>query len=481
MGSIKEDTARGVKWSFVERVAVQGIQFVLGFILARLLTPSDYGIVGMMSIFIAVSENIIDSGFSKALIRKLDRTETDFSTAFYFNIVVGLVCYGALFAASPLIASFFNTPVLEDLAKVMALCLFVNSLSVVQVAKLTVAVDFKSQAKASAAAAFISGIVGVGLAYAGFGVWALAWQSVAKSVINTVVIWRVAGWRPSARFSWTSFRNLFGYGSKLLTASIINTIHGQLTTLAIGKWYTPADLGNYTRGQQFATLPNFQIVSVLQRVTFPILARLQDDRPALIGAYRKYIRTSSLAIMFLTVILAALARPVIILLLGDKWVGAIPFLQVFAFGIMFDHVNQINMNLLQISGRTDVFLRTEVIKKIISFGMLAAAIPFGVMAICVSRVLYAQVAVAINTNVTGRYYGLGYREQLADILPYLGISLICCAPAYAMTLLCDIWILDIMVGGIVAVALLLAILKMKGDSVYMEFIEPHVKKILHRK
>ncbi len=480
MGSIKEDTARGVKWSLVERVAVQGIQFVLGFILARLLSPSDYGVVGMMAIFIAISENIVDSGFSKALIRKLDRTETDFSTAFYFNIAVGLVCYGILFAASPLIASFFNTPVLEDLAKVMALCLFVNSLSVVQVARLTIAVDFKSQAKASASAALISGLVGVGMAYAGWGVWALAWQSVAKSVINTAVIWVVARWRPRARFSWQSFRNLFGYGSKLLAASIINTIHGQLTTLAIGKFYTPADLGNYTRGQQFATLPNYQIVSVLQRVTFPILARLQNDRPALIGAYRKYIRTSSLAIMFLTLILVALARPVVILLLTEKWVGAVPYLQVFAFAIMFDHVNQINMNLLQISGRTDVYLRTEVIKKVISFAMLVAAIPFGVMAICLSRVLYCQVAVAINTNVTGRYYGLGYREQLADILPYLVMSAVSCAPAFLLSEMCDICILDIAVGGVAAVGLMIGILHIRRDSVYTEFIEPYIKKIFRK-
>lgn len=480
MGSIKEDTARGVKWSLVERVAVQGIQFVLGFILARLLSPSDYGVVGMMAVFIAISENIVDSGFSKALIRKLDRTETDFSTAFYFNIVVGLVCYGILFFASPAIASFFNTPVLEDLAKVMALCLFVNSLSVVQVARLTIAVDFKSQAKASASAALVSGFVGVGMAYAGWGVWALAWQSVAKSVINTVVIWVVARWRPRAHFSWQSFRNLFGYGSKLLAASIINTIHGQLTTLAIGKFYTPSDLGNYTRGQQFATLPNYQIVSVLQRVTFPILARLQDDRPALIGAYRKYIRTSSLAIMFLTLILVALARPVVMLLLTEKWVGAVPYLQVFAFAIMFDHVNQINMNLLQISGRTDVYLRTEVIKKVISFLMLVAAIPFGVMAICVSRVAYCQVAVAINTNVTGRYYGLGYREQLSDILPYLIMSALCCAPAFALSEFCDIWILDIAVGGLVAVISLVLTLHVRRDSVYVEFIEPYVKKIFRK-
>ncbi len=475
---MREDTARGVKWSLAERIATQGIQLVLGFVLARQLSPSDYGMVGMLAIFIAVSENIVDSGFSKALIRKKDRDETDYSTAFYFNVAVGLACYAALYASAGAIASFFGTPALEGLTRVLALTLLINSLGVVQTARLTVAVDFKSQAKASSAAALLSGVAGVGLAYSGFGVWALVWQSVTKALVNTIILWVAARWRPQLKFSSRSFKNLFGYGSKLLAASMINTIHGQLATMAIGKMYTAADLGNYTRGQQFATLPSYQVTGVLQRVTFPILARLQDDRAALVGAYRKYVKASSLGIMFLTMLMAALARPLVELLLTEKWAGSVVYLQVYAFAVMFDHINQINMNLLQINGRTGLFLKLEVVKKLISLAMLAAAAPFGVMAICLSRVAYGQVAVQINTWSTGRIYGLGYREQSRDFMPYLWISALCCAPAFALseaTAAPPVACLSI--GGTVSAALYSMVLRYRKDDIYQGVIEPYIKRL----
>lgn len=475
---MRSEVAGGFKWSLVERVSVQVIQLVLGFVLARLLSPGDYGLVGMLAIFIAISENIIDSGFSKALIRKLDRSETDFATAFYFNVAVGLACYASLYASAGLIADFFGAPELKDLTRVMALTMLIGSLSVVQTAKMTIAVDFKSQAKASATAALISGLVGVGLAYSGFGVWALAWQAVTKAAINAAMLWAMARWKPQITFSLKSFRELFGYGSKLLAASIVNTIHGQLTTLVIGKYYTPADLGNYTRGQQFATIPNFQIVGVLQRVTFPLLARLQNDSEALVAAYRKYVRTSSMSIIFLTVALAALAKPIILLLLTEKWSGAIIFLQLYAFAVMFDHINQINMNLLQINGRTGLFLRIEAVKKAISLVLLVVSVPFGVLAVCLSRVAYCQVAVLINTWCTGRIYGLGYREQSRDFMPYLLMSLVACAPAFALSEMCDIWIVDIAAGGAASVALYAVILHLRKDPAYEEFVWPAIKKIV---
>lgn len=472
----KGDLARGVKWSFAERMTVQGIQLVLGFVLARLLSPGDYGVVGMITVFIAVSENIVDSGFSKALIRKMDRDETDYSTAFYFNAAVGLACYAVLCALSGPIADFFSTPALRGLVKVMGLTMLINSLGVVQTARLTVAVDFRSQAIASGAAALAAGAAGVGMAWAGMGVWALAWQAVAKSAINTGMLWLMAKWRPRGRFSASSFKALFGYGSKLLAASIVNTIHGQVASIAIGRFYTAAELGNYTRGQQIATIPSYQVTGVLQRVTFPILARLQGDSAALIGAYRKYVRTSSAGIMFMSVLLAALAGPIVDVLLGPKWEGAVAFMQVYAFSAMFDHINQINMNLLQINGRAGLFLRLEAVKKCISLALLGASVPLGVMGICASRVVYGQVAVLINTWSTGRIYGLGYREQSRDFMPYLALSLACCAPAYAMGAAGLPPLAAIVAGGALAVAAYAAALRWAGDSTYDEYVRPAAAK-----
>lgn len=475
------DLRRGVKWSFAERMTVQAIQLILGFVLARLLSPGDYGIIGMITVFIAVSENIVDSGFSKALIRKLDRSETDYSTAFFFNAAVGLACYGLLCALSGPIADFFRTPVLRDIVKVMGLTMLINSLGVVQTARLTVAVDFRSQAIASGAAALISGVAGVAMAYWGMGVWALAWQAVVKAGINTIILWVVTRWRPSLTFSVSSFKELFGYGSKLLAAAIVNTVHGQIASIAIGRFYTAADLGNYTRGQQFATIPSYQVTGVLQRVTYPILARLQNDREALIGAYRKYVRTSSAGIIFLSVILAALAGPIVDIILGPKWEGAVVFMQLYAFAAMFDHINQINMNLLQINGRAGLYLRLEIVKKCISLAILCAAIPFGVMAICLSRVVYCQVAVFINTWSTGRIYGLGYREQSKDFMPYLGLSIVGCAPGYAMSLAGWNSFVVIALGGTIAVGVYAVGLWATGDPIFKEYAMPALRKVLGRK
>lgn len=478
MADNKGDLRRGVKWSFAERLTVQGIQLVLGFVLARLLSPGDYGVVGMITVFIAVSENIVDSGFSKALIRKTDRDETDYSTAFYFNAAVGLACYAGLCGLSGPISDFFSTPSLRGLVKVMGLTMLINSLGVVQTARLTVAVDFRRQAIASGTAALASGAGGVLMAWNGMGAWALAWQAVMKSAINTGLLWLMARWRPRGRFSVRSFKNLFGYGSKLLAASIVNTIHGQIATIAIGRFYTAADLGNYTRGQQIATIPSYQVTGVLQRVTFPILARLQDDREALIGAYRRYVRASSAGIMFLSVIVAALAGPIVDVLLGPKWDGAVAFMQVYAFSAMFDHINQINMNLLQINGRAGLFLRLEAVKKSISLALLVGAAPFGVMAICLSRVVYGQVAVLINTWSTGRLYGLGYREQSRDFMPYLGLSCLSCAPAFGMSLLGAPSLASIAIGGSAAVAAYVGLLRWRGDSAYTDYVAPALAKAM---
>lgn len=480
MSNIKQDTLKGVKWSAVERFSVQGIQFLLGLILARLLSPSDFGIIGMLAIFMSISQSLIDSGFSNALIRKKNQTDTDFSTVFYFNIVVGLICYGILFLLSPYIADFFHTPILKPILKVLALNLFVNSLIVVQIAKLTIKIDFKSQAKATSCAALTSGIVGVILAYCGYGVWALVTQSVANTCINAIIIWVMAKWRPSWVFSWESFRSLFSYGSKLMLSGIINTIYNNLSTLVIGRFYTSKDLGFYSRGQQFASLPSMNITGILQRVTFPILSKIQDDNEHLVIVYRKYIRITSLCIFFLMTLLAALSKPLILILLTEKWHEAIIYLQVFCFAMMFDHICQLNLNLLQVKGRSDLFLKLEIIKKAIAFVILVASIPLGVLAICLSKIIYTQVAVFINTYYTGKLFHLGYVTQLKDFSPYLLYSIIACLPSLLISIYCDYYIIPLVVGSAISVMLYVLILKVKKDVAYIEFIKPQLQKIKNK-
>ena len=472
--NLKKDTLKGVKWSALEKFSLQGIQFIIGLILARLLTPTDFGTVGMLAIFISISQTFVDGGFSNALIRKIDRTETDYSTAFYFNIIVGLVCYGILFLLSPYIAKFFNTPILSELLKVLSISIFINSLTVVQIAKLSVEINFKAQALATLISVILSGSIGIALAYKGYGVWALAWQTVLNTLFKSIILWYQSKWKPIIAFSMNSFKNLFSYGSKLLTSNLIGTVYEHMTTIAIGKFYTAKDLGFYSRGQQFAHLPSTAIIDVLGRVTFPILAKLQNEDDRLIQVYRKYIQITSMIIFFLLTLLAAMAKPLIIFLLTDKWSEAILFLQIFCFAFMFEHISKLNLNLLQVKGRSDLYLRLEIIKKIIAFSILAISIPFGVLIICISKVLNGQIALFINTYYTEKLFNLGYIKQLKDFSKYLIFSLIACSPTFLMTFYNIPAIVQLIIGTLISTIIYSFLLR--KDPIFKEVVNHIIKK-----
>ena len=463
MGELKEKTLSGVKWNAIGRFSTQGISFIISVLLARVLTPSDYGVVGMIGIFMAIANTFISSGFGSALIRKQDCTDADYSTAFYFNIVVGIVCYLILFLSAPLIAVFFDTPILKDVVRVLSINLFLGSLSIVQNARLTKAVDFKSQAKVSLIATIVSGTIGLIMAYNGFGVWSLVSQQVASSLMTTILLWIITKWHPQRVFSKQSFEYLFGFGSKILSASLLHTIYCHLTTILIGKFYTPQALGYYSRGESLATLPSSNLTSILQSVTYPILSKIQDDDARLIQVYRKYIQMTSMVVFFGMFLLAALAKPFIITLLTDKWAESIIFLQVFCLALMFDHLNQLNLNILYVKGRSDLVLRLEVIKKTISISMIIAALPFGVLAICLSRALYNQIAVVINTYYTGKLFGLGYIAQVKDFIKYLLFSFLAVLPAFLLTNTRLPSIIVLIIGGGVA-CLIYWLLLMKDEN-----------------
>lgn len=433
MGELKDKAISGVKWNAIGRFSTQGVNFIIGLILARLLSPSDYGVVGMVGIFFAIAQTFIDSGFGSALIRKNDCTDTDYSTAFYFNVIVGLVCCILLWVASPLIANFFNTPILKDLVKVMSLNMFVSSFAIVHGTKLTHAVDFKSQSIIKLITAIISGVCGVLMAYKGFGVWSLVYQQLMATGLRVVLLYVVTKWLPKLEFSKGSFKYLFNFGSKILAASLLHTIYANMTTMIIGKFYSAKDLGYYSRGESLATYPSTNITGILQSVTYPVLSKIQDDDEHLIQSYRKLISMTSLVIFFGMFLLAALAKPLIVTLLTDKWLDAVIYLQIFCFAYMFDHICALNLNILYVKGYSNLVLKLEVIKKTISISMILAAVPFGVMAICIARALYTQIAVVINTYYTGKLFGLGYVKQVKDFSKYVLYSLIAVIPAFLIT------------------------------------------------
>lgn len=474
MGELKDKTLSGVKWNAIGRFSTQGISFVISVLLARILSPSDYGVVGMIGIFMAIAQTFINSGFGSALIRKKDCTDEDYSTAFYFNVVVGIVCYLILFFSAPLIAEFFNTPILKDIVRVLCINLFLGSLTIVQTAKLTAAVDFKSQAKISLVATIVSGCIGLLMAYNGYGVWSLVYQSVSSSLVSTILFWFVTKWRPLRSFSKQSFKYLFGFGSKILSSSLLHTIYANLTTIIIGKYYTPKDLGYYARGESLATFPSSNISAILQSVTYPILSKIQDDDERLINAYRKYIKITSMVIFFGMFLLAAIAKPVILTLLTEKWSESIIYLQVFCFAWMFDHLCQLNLNILYVKGRSDLVLKLEVIKKTISISMIVAAIPFGVLAICISRALYTQIAVILNTYYTGKLFGLGYLAQVEDFIKYLLFSFLAVLPAFLLSFTPLSSILVLAIGG--PAACLIYWLLVRKDESFVELLSLVLKR-----
>lgn len=419
MSSLKDKTVTGVIWSAVDRFSAQGIQFVFSILIARLLVPEDYGVVAMLGIFMAVSQTFIDSGFGAALIRKIDRTEEDFSTVFYFNIVVATLFYFVLFFAAPAIANFYNTPLLESITKVVALNLIIGSLSGIHNAKLSIAIDFKSRAKISIVSTLLTGAVGLWMAYAGYGVWALVVQNLFSSAIRTVLLWVIVKWYPKLVFSWKSFKELFSFGSKLLASGLLDTLYNNIYTLVIGKVFSPTTLGVYSKANALAQFPSSNITSVLQGVTFPVLSTIQNEDDRLADAYKRFLKIAAFVVFPLMIGLSAVADPFIRLVLTDKWEGAIFLLQIMCFWMMWYPIHAINLNILQVKGRSDYFLKLEIIKKIQGVIVLCITVPMGIIAMCYGSLISSIICLVWNTHYTKKLIGYGFFAQMKDLLPII--------------------------------------------------------------
>ena len=422
--SLKQKTVKGILWSTVERFSVQGVQFLIMIVMARLLTPHDYGLIGMLAIFIAVAQSLIDSGFSQALIRKQDRTEVDNNTVFYFNIVVSVLLYLILYVSAPSVADFYNTPQLCPVMRVICLGIIFNSLAVVQRALLTIRIDFKTQAKATLIAAVTSGIVGITMAYHSFGVWSLVTQQLLNLGLNTGLLWLLSKWRPQLVYSWQSFHELFAFGSKLLASGLLDTIYRNIYPIVIGKLFSASSLGHYTRAQHFSEFTSSNITGIIQRVTYPVLCEIQDDDTRLAGIYRKFLKLSAFIIFPLMIGLSSVAKPLVNLMLGSQWEFCGQLLQIICFSMMWFPIHAINLNLLQVKGRSDLFLRLEIIKKILGVSVLCITAPFGLVMMCYGQIFNSLIALIINTYYTGKLILVGFFRQMCDLLPTLTLCLV---------------------------------------------------------
>ena len=409
-------------WSAADAFLGQGVTFLVGIVLARLLSPDEYGLIGICLIFNTVLCGIVDSGFSTALIRKKDCTDEDYNTMFLTNLGISIVLYGLLFVSSPLVAHFFGRQELTALVRATGLLLFFNALSITQVTILTKRIDFKTKTKASLISAILSGIVGIAMAYTGFGVWALVGQMLSKQLLYTLCLWVLNKWWPTLKFSASSFRYMWGFGWKLLVSGLLENIWNQLYQVVVGKFYSPATLGQYTRGREYASIFSSNLSSIIQRVSYPVLSEMQDDKHRMVEGYRRVIKMTMFITAICMISLGAVAEPLIYCLIGPQWHEAATYLPLICISMAFYPLHAINLNMLKVLGRSDIFLYLEIIKKIIGIIPICIGIFIDIYWMLVASILIGFVSLYLNSWYTGKALGYTFWKQLRDIAPSFGIA-----------------------------------------------------------
>lgn len=481
--SLKSKTVHGLGWSAADNVIRIGVTFVVSIVLARLLTPDEYGLIGILTIFISVFNAIVDSGFTNALIRKQDATDIDYSTVFYTNLVVSICMAIVLFFCAKPISAFFERPELIALTQVMTCVVVINALSIVQKARTTKAIDFKTQTKVTFIASVISGIIGITMAYMGYGVWALVGQQISSQLLITVFFWIYNKWIPKLIFSWNSFREMWAFGWKLLVSGLLDTAWKEIYQVVVGKCYSPASLGLYTRAQQFSSLFSSNLTGIIQRVSFPVLSSIQDDIPRLKAAYQRVIKTTMLPSFVLMLGMAACAKSMVLCLIGEKWIGCVPFLQLICFSGMMYPLHAINLNMLQVQGRSDLFLRLEIIKKFVGIIPILLGIFLNIYAMVGAGAVLTWFNFYLNAYYSGPFLNYSFKDQVKDILPSLLIALFTALPVYVMSYIpLNHWILlplQIVAGAVITISIcekkkLPEYLEIKGIAM------PIINKILKR-
>lgn len=421
---LKQKTVKGIIWNSIQHFTNNGVHFLLMIFMARLLGPKEYGLIGLTTVFMAIASTFVDSGFANALIRKKNCTNDDFSTVFFFNLFISIVCYFIIFVIAPYVGDFYKEPILCPILRVLGLLLIIQAFCAVQSTILTKNIDFKKRTKITVSKNIISGLIGLLFAFLGYGVWALVIQSLTASILFSIMLWSTTEWYPNMHFSKKSFKELFDYGSKLLLSSLINTTYGQIYPIVIGKFFSAATLGNFSRARHWADLGSKNLTGILQGVTFPVLAKIQDDDKQLENVYRRMIRTSCYIIFPVMIGMSATAHPLTLVVIGEKWDFSAYLLQIICFSMMWYPVHALNLNLLQVKGRSDLFLKLEIIKKIMGVCILCISIPLGIVAMCYFNIASSLIALFINTYYTGKLIHVGFIKQMRDIAPTLLLSMV---------------------------------------------------------
>ncbi len=432
---IKGKAVNGVFWRFLERFGAQGVAFIVSIVLARLLDPEIYGTISLVLVFTTILQVFVDGGLGNALIQNKDSNKTDFSTVFYFNIVLGLVVYAIIWFVAPLIASFYNRVELTSIIRVLSISVIIGSIKNVQQAYVSKHMMFKKFFYSTLSGTIGAALVGITLAYFKFGVWALVAQHLFNLFIDTLILWFTVKWRPTKEFSFKRLKILFSYGWKLLASSLLHTVYTNLRSLIIGKKYTSEDLAYFSKGESFPSMITTSTNASIDSVLLPAMSKVQDDKEVVKAMTRKSIMISSYLIVPLMTGLAMIAGSLIELLLTEKWNGAVIFLRIACLSFALEPLQTANLNAIKAIGRSDIYFKLEVIKKVISITILLLSINYGVEAIAVSSAIYSVIALIINMFPNRKLLGYGYIEQIKDLFPSLIMSLIMAAIIYPIILL----------------------------------------------
>lgn len=410
-------------WRFAERSGAQLVTFVVSIVLARILIPEDYGQIALITVFTSIMQVFVDSGLGTALIQKKDATDLDFSSVFFFNLIVCLILYILMYLCAPLIAEFYKDSSLVPIIRIFSLTIIISGVKGIQQAYVARFMLFKRFFFSTLGGTVFSAFLGIGMAYAGFGVWAIVFQQLSNTTIDTLILWLTVKWRPKKMFSWKRLKGLLSFGWKMLISSLLDTTYTNIRGLIIGKMYSPIDLAYYNQGEKFPSVIASNINTSIDSVLLPTMSSAQDNRARIKAMTSRSIKTSTYIMAPLMMGLAFCSEPIVHLILTDKWLPCLPFLRVFCVTYMFYPIHTANLNAIKAMGRSDLFLKLEILKKIVGMGLLIATMWFGVMAMTYSLLISCVLSQIINSWPNKKLLNYSYKEQLRDILPSITLSI----------------------------------------------------------
>lgn len=479
-GDLKQKTISGMIWSGIGRIGTVGISFISNIVLARLLMPDDFGCIGMLYVFIAISGIFVSGGLGQALIQKKEPTHIDYTTVFYWNLVMSVIFYLILFFCAPAIARFYEIPLLKDVLRVQSIVLFIQSFAIVQSNQLQKQLRFKELSVRNIVSALAGMTVAIIMAFLGYGVWSLVASTLVTALVSVVLLWKMSTWRPTLEFSFQSLKELFSFGGLMLLSSLVETIYTNLQSLIIGKFYSAKDLGYFTQAKKLEEVPTNSLSAIVNEVSFPVFSALQDDKEKLLAGVRKNVKAITYLNFPLMVLLMVIAQPLIVFLYGAKWAPAAPFFQILCVSSMIYTLNTLNTNVIKSLGKSAIYFVVQLSKRLLGIGLIVAGFQFGIYGLLWAVTSVGYISFIINAIVNGKLIGYGILKQMKDVgLCYVGTAAIGLAVYFLGTLipLHPYWVMLIQIILFVSLYWLFSIVsKMEGYLTYKEILLSKFKK-----